>query len=342
MIKTYRCLSASVSVSPLFLAMFTAAAPAATLVDLHGHDVQSRNSAYTAVARSVGAALKPSERHAEWLGLDAESSLTPINVIDEADGTHHYRYQQTFRGIPVWGEHIVVSEGTNGQVRQLFGRQIGDLAADLGSMQTKLDAKGALDIAKAATFGLTRQIRYEREDSNLMIVVDDAGYAQLGYVVSFFADRINGGAPTRPFVIVDAQTGKVLKQWDGLTTPSIGTGPGGNVKTGQYEWGSGGALRLPRRHPERHHLHDEQHQREDGEPQRRHQWHHRVLLHLPAQHREDDQRRLLAAERRALLRRRDPEHVPGLHGLQRADVPAGDAHALQHAATRTRSGTAPR
>ncbi|MEP6633843.1 MAG: M4 family metallopeptidase, partial [Luteimonas sp.] len=42
------------------------------------------------------------------------------------------------------------------------------------------------------------------------------------------------------FVIVDAQTGRVLKQWEGLTHAAIGTGPGGNAKTGQYEWGSGG------------------------------------------------------------------------------------------------------
>jgi pseudolysin/vibriolysin len=41
-------------------------------------------------------------------------------------------------------------------------------------------------------------------------------------------------------VIVDADSGKVLKQWEGLTTALIGTGPGGNAKTGQYEWGSGG------------------------------------------------------------------------------------------------------
>ncbi|MEO7063540.1 MAG: M4 family metallopeptidase [Dokdonella sp.] len=241
MIKTNRGVSASVSVSPLFLALFAAAAPAATVVDLHGHDVQSRNAIYAAATRSVGSALKPAERHAEWLGLDAESALTPISAIDEADGTHNYRYQQMFRGIPVWGEQVVVSEDKNGDVIQLFGRQIGGLAADLGSMRTTLEAQTALDIAKAATSGSTKQrLSYEREESKLMVVVDDAGFAQLAYVVSFFADRVGGGAPSRPFVIVDAQTGNVLRQWDGLTTSSIGTGPGGNAKTGQYEWGSGG------------------------------------------------------------------------------------------------------
>ena len=48
-------------------------------------------------------------------------------------------------------------------------------------------------------------------------------------------------------------------------------------------------LRLPGRGAERQHLHHEQHQREDGQPQPLHDQyqHHRVLLHLPAQHGED-------------------------------------------------------
>ena len=36
------------------------------------------------------------------------------------------------------------------------------------------------------------------------------------------------------------QSGKVLKKWEGLTHALVGTGPGGNAKTGQYNWGSGG------------------------------------------------------------------------------------------------------
>jgi PKD repeat protein len=58
-------------------------------------------------------------------------------------------------------------------------------------------------------------------------------------VVNFFADSaLAGNKPTRPFVIVDADSGKVLKKWEGLTTALIGTGPGGNTKTGQYEYGT--------------------------------------------------------------------------------------------------------
>jgi PKD repeat protein len=49
---------------------------------------------------------------------------------------------------------------------------------------------------------------------------------------------VQGGSPTRPFVILDATSGRVLKQWEGLAHAQIGTGPGGNQKTGQYEYGT--------------------------------------------------------------------------------------------------------
>ncbi len=237
-IKSKRCLQAAVSLSPLFLAMFAASASAASLSDLHQKDTKVVNATYSAAIQGLGAAPATNERHAEMLGMESGSALVQIGVVDEADGTRHYRYQQTFRGIPVWGEHVVVSE-RKGEVLNLFGRQASDLAADLGSMKASLTSAKALSIAKAGE-RLAKNVRTEREESRQMIHIDDKGTARLVYVVSFFADKVGGGEPRRPFVIVDAQSGNVLLRWDGLTTAQVGTGPGGNAKTGQYEWGSGG------------------------------------------------------------------------------------------------------
>ncbi len=238
-IKTKRRLSAAVALSPLFLAMFAASASAATVVDVHGHDTKVLNSTYAGAVAGMGTAGKVNERHAEMLGLESQSALEQIGVVADADGTRHFRYQQTFRGIPVWGEHVVVTENGKGEVLNLFGRQVNGLAADLGSATAKLTATNALAVAKSSE-RISRNVRTEREESRQMIYVDDNGYAQLVYVVSFFADKVGGGEPRRPFVIIDAQSGNVLKRWDGLTTAQVGTGPGGNSKTGQYEWGSGG------------------------------------------------------------------------------------------------------
>ncbi|WP_414648847.1 pre-peptidase C-terminal domain-containing protein [Dokdonella sp.] len=140
-------------------------------------------------------------------------------------------------------------------MRSLFGRAVGDLANDISTTNAAISANRALLVAKTLTLGSHHaSISISNLSNQKMIYVDDNDVAHLVYVTSFFADKgvIASGAgmlsasravvnqPTRPFVITDAQTGVVLKHWDGLTTSEIGTGPGGNAKTGQYNWGSGG------------------------------------------------------------------------------------------------------
>ena len=226
--------------SPLAFAIACASpAMAASRVDLHQQDARQVEARYKAATANAGIAANAAVRHAEMLGLDADSGLKLLST-DDSNGTVR-RYQQTFRGIPVFGEHVVVAEDRNGNVRNLFGRRVDGLARELPSAAAKLDNGRALAIGKQAGMGtsLTTK-RTENEKSELMVWVDDNDRAHLVYVVSYFADFAQGGAPSRPFVIVDANNGRVLKQWDGLTHALVGTGPGGNTKTGQYEWGSGG------------------------------------------------------------------------------------------------------
>jgi vibriolysin len=232
---------APVALSVLSMALAAGSAHAASRVDLHALDVARLNSNYQAATRAAGNAQSTSVRHAEFLGLDSQSALQLIGSTAEANGTTHYRYQQTYRGIPIFGEHVVISEQADGSARTLFGRVVGDLAADLGAGNARLSSSTALVTAKSAALGSSDSVMLtQREESRQMIYVDDTDRAHMSYVVSFFADSAKGGSPTRPFVIVDANTGRVLKRWEGLTTANIGTGPGGNTKTGQYTWGSGG------------------------------------------------------------------------------------------------------
>ncbi len=238
--STYRSLCL-IALSPLALAL-AGSLEAATRVDLHQQNVAQLNKQYSAAAASLGRPAQANQRHGEMLGLDADSSLKQLDVNVDRDGTRHYRYQQTFRGIPVFGEHVIVTEGKDGAVRNLFGRKVDGLAREIPPGQARLAAAQALDLGKHAGLGNRfAAMQTRNEKSELMIYVDDAGHAHKAYVVSFFADSGSAGIkPTRPFVILDANNGKVLKQWEGLTNAAIGTGPGGNAKTGQYEWGSGG------------------------------------------------------------------------------------------------------
>jgi len=221
-------------------AMFLAgsAAEAATQADLHRTDLAQLNQQYRLATQVVGVSKLASERHAEALGFDNESKLQVLTHREDRKGTHYYRYQQTFRGVPIWGKQVVVSE-RDGIVRNLFGRKISGLASELPQNAALIGKTRALQVGKDAALG-NRQasLRIAREEARQMIFIDDDKRARMAYVVTFFADKIGGGAPTRPFVIVDAVNSKVLRRWEGLTTDQIGTGPGGNLKTGQYEYGT--------------------------------------------------------------------------------------------------------
>ncbi len=228
--------------SPLAFALaFAASAQAATRVDLHHQDVAQMYRQYKAASARIGMPARAADRHAELLGMGAESGLQLVNTATDKDGTRHYRYRQTFHGIPVFGENVIVSENADGSVRNLFGHRIDGIGADVPALAARIPRAQALSLARHAAFGnRAAALDVRREKAEQVIFFDDSRQAHLAYVAEFFADAPRGGSPTRPFVVLDARTGAVLDQWDGLTTAQIGTGPGGNAKTGQYEWGSGG------------------------------------------------------------------------------------------------------
>ena len=220
------------------LAMAAGSASAAERIDLHSRNVAQLNQQYQAVAARAGAAQMAHERHAQLLQLDPESRLV-LKTRHSGNGIRNTRYQQTFRGVPIFGEQVVVSEDANGNVRTLFGRMATGLAGELPSTRAAIGQAQALAIGKRAGMGnRAAALLTQNEKSEQVVFIDDAGRARMAYAVSFFADAASGGSPTRPFVIVDANSGAVLKQWEGLQHALVGTGPGGNQKTGQYEYGT--------------------------------------------------------------------------------------------------------
>lgn len=228
------------SFSALALAIAAGTAVSADRPDLHQQDVQAINRQYAKVIADLGAIGDTSARHAEILGLEASSTLKVLEQSVDPDGTTHYRYQQLHRGIPVFGEHVVVSEGKAG-IKNLFGRMVVGLDQDLAlSPKARFTEAGALDLGKRAALGKRLAgANIQREKSEQVIFVDDADKAHHAFLVEVLAETYGAkGGMTRTFVILDAGSGKVLKQWEGLTTALVGTGPGGNAKTGQYEYGT--------------------------------------------------------------------------------------------------------
>ncbi|MCI4568243.1 peptidase M4 family protein, partial [Lysobacter sp. CFH 32150] len=77
-------------------------ASAAGRVDLHRQDVQQLKAQY----KANSAAAMAHERHAQLLQLDPESRLV-LKSRHTDHGVRNTRYQQTFRGIPVFGEQVI-------------------------------------------------------------------------------------------------------------------------------------------------------------------------------------------------------------------------------------------
>lgn len=178
------------------------------------------------------------------LGLDAGNDLRALRINKDSQGNSHYRYQQLFNGVPVWGEHIVVSIDSQGNVIGLHGRMATDIAEELYAQDGPLALNNlkALEMVKKLhisgneAYG-NAALYYENESSELVVFMIDESKPTLAFAVSFFVDTVVGGHPARPTVILDARSQKVLHSFDALTTAD-GTGPGGNQKIGQYTYGT--------------------------------------------------------------------------------------------------------
>src|SRR3546814_20624070 len=116
-------------------------AHAANRVNLHQQDVSGINSRYANASVAIGVSKQASVRHAEMLGLGPDSTLSVLRTGTTRDGVRNTRYQQQFRGVPVYGEPVVVSEDANGQVRALFGRKIEGLAAELPAVAPRSEER---------------------------------------------------------------------------------------------------------------------------------------------------------------------------------------------------------
>lgn len=169
------------------------------------------------------------------LGLDADT-LEPQRTRVYQNGLRVTRHQQLHQGVPVWGEAVVERRATNQAANQasatVSGTVLRNLANDIPSVAPTYSAQQALQLAKtsARAYGPT-----DNEQATLYIKLDDNNIARLIYQVSFLVE--DSAQPSRPFFLIDATTGAILQQWEGIQHVEA-TGPGGNLKTGKYEYGT--------------------------------------------------------------------------------------------------------
>jgi Zn-dependent metalloprotease len=184
-------------------------------------------------AQNLGAV--PAGSLAAHLNLGQNMSLAPRSSVAIAGGHHVVRQQQMFRGVPVYGRSIAVVQDAQGNALRATGELMQSAQLDLASVAPKLTSAKALAALQAhAHTTLVGGATLSNQKTDLFVYPMDNGSARLVYRVSYV---VGGANPSRPTAIVDANTGAVVKSWNGLTDASA-TGPGGNQKTGQYTYGT--------------------------------------------------------------------------------------------------------
>ncbi|MEN3030571.1 M4 family metallopeptidase [Chromobacterium amazonense] len=198
------------------LAVFGSAAMAAERIDLEKLGKQQANGA--SAFAGVG-----------------QADLKPLRSTQFSTGKVVTRYQQYYQGVPVWGE-AVVEEKSAAALKavpgKLTGHYIAGIQTDLASAKPTLSSGQILAQAKALKANGNPTYN---EKAELVVRLNERNVAQLVYLVSFVVD--NGKEPSRPSFIIDANSGQVLKQWEGLSHAEA-NGPGGNAKTGKYTYGT--------------------------------------------------------------------------------------------------------
>lgn len=163
---------------------------------------------------------------------DRESKFILKNKIELSNGVLKYKYTQYFHDIPVYSS-IMSSSEVNNKQEKWWGTLLSGISKDISNFQPKLTAAEALEKAKKI-MDVADPSMTTLDQATLYIKQNAATQqAELVYFLSF---NIPGKNPQRPHMFIDANTGKLIHKWDGLTTKNA-QGPGGNEKTGQYYYG---------------------------------------------------------------------------------------------------------
>ncbi|WP_432187057.1 M4 family metallopeptidase [Streptomyces sp. Tue6028] len=190
------------------------AATPAGATTLAGAPVQLSAPARTALIQKADAAKAET---AQEIGLGTKEKLVVRDVVKDADGTVHTRYERTYDGLPVLGGDLVVHQSKSGKAEGVTkATKAAIKVASLKPAVTTAKAeKQALTAAKAAGSEKTAADRAPRK-----VIWAATGKPVLAYetVVGGLQDD---GTPNELHVITDAATGKKLYEYQGIET---GTG----------------------------------------------------------------------------------------------------------------------
>ncbi|MFF7983919.1 M4 family metallopeptidase [Streptomyces sp. NPDC007901] len=155
---------------------------------------------------------------AEAIGLGAQEKLVVKDVVKDADGTLHTRYERTYAGLPVLGGDLIVDTAKSGATERVVKANNNTIkVAGLTPAKSAASAEKTA-LAAARTLGSTKSAA----DGARKVIWAGSGKPVLAYetIVGGFQDD---GTPNQLHVITDAATGKKLFEYQGIENVT-GTG----------------------------------------------------------------------------------------------------------------------
>jgi vibriolysin len=208
---------------------------------------------------SVMAANSVSANHSNMNGksinnvaqLSADYSFNNGKSFSTVKGNTKQKAQMFYKGVPVFGQSLVVEQDSAGRNVGLQGSLMVNISDDLNSVTPGMLNGKALGKLKQ----LLGHNNIKNSKTDLVIYVNSDNKAQLAYRVEYLTS--DSDVPSRPMAFIDANDGQILMSWEGInhaqksvkgkpgggsgggsTTPTTLTGPGGNSKTGIYYYGT--------------------------------------------------------------------------------------------------------
>jgi pseudolysin len=163
--------------------------------------------------------------------LHSTNTLRFLKVRVDDVGISHARYNQYYKGIPVWGSQLIFHKKQNQKnITTATGQFVTGIEKDLKNTTPKYSVKPILMVAEdhfQAYSGGNWRINLPQ--THLVIFVKNST-AKLAYTITFFAQK--GNKLQKPFYIIDANDKSIYKHWNDLhnAASAIGQGPGGNDK----------------------------------------------------------------------------------------------------------------
>ncbi|MFJ9620985.1 M4 family metallopeptidase [Streptomyces sp. NPDC101181] len=158
-------------------------------------------------ATAIKSAQAEAVSAAKALKLGGQEKLVVRDVVKDAKGTVHTRYERTYDGLPVLGGDLVTHTAADGRLKSV------DRATD----------------AKIAVASTTPKIKSVAADARKVIWAGHGGKPVLA-----FETVKNGvqkdGTPSRVHTLTDATNGKKLYSWEGIET-----GTGNSQYSGEVE-----------------------------------------------------------------------------------------------------------